>query len=85
MNEKTLKILISAGAIKRLRIIASGTVIYVEADYGSTTIKAETVKGALKTWASLDAAGRWVKNLGLGIAELHIAQWNSSNKPLKLS
>jgi hypothetical protein len=68
----------------RIRIIASGSVIYIEADYGSATVKAETLKGKLKTWASLDSAGKWVKGLGLGIAELHIGAWNLSQKPLRL-
>ena len=58
MNEKTLRALIEAGAIKKVRIIAEGSTIYVEADSGKQTITAKTVKGKLKTWRSLDSAAK---------------------------
>ncbi len=84
MDEKALKILISAGAIRKLRIIASGSIIYIEADYGTNTVKAHTIKGQLKTWATIDSAAKWVRNLGLGKAELHIDTWAINQKGLSL-
>ncbi len=51
MNEKTLRALIEAGAIKKVRIIAEGSTIYVEADSGKQTITAKTVKGTTQNLA----------------------------------
>jgi hypothetical protein len=80
MNEKTLRALIEAGAIKKVRIIAEGSTIYVEVDSGKQTITAKTVKGALKTWRSLDTAAKWVRSLGIGTAQLDIAGWQPEQK-----
>ena len=35
MDERTLRALIEAGAIKKVRIIANGSVFYVEAEHGT--------------------------------------------------
>jgi len=80
MNEKTLRALIEAGAIKKVRIIAEGSTIYVEADSGKQTITAKTVKGKLKTWRSLDSAAKWVRSLGIGNIQLDIAKWQLGQK-----
>jgi GTP cyclohydrolase II len=80
MNEKTLRALIEAGAIKKVRIIAEGSTIYVEADSGKQTITAQTVKGKLKTWRSLDSAAKWVRSLGIGNIQLDIATWQPGQK-----
>lgn len=80
MNEKTLRALIEAGAVKKVRIIAEGSVIYVEADAGKQTMTAQTVKGQLKTWRSLDSAAKWVRSLGIGVAQLDIAKWQPEQK-----
>mgnify|MGYP006083607153 CR=1 FL=1 len=80
MNEKTLRALIEAGAIKKVRIIAEGSTIYVEADSGKQTITAQTVKGKLKTWRSLDSAAKWVRSLGIGNIQLDIAKWQPGQK-----
>ena len=82
MNEKTLRALIEAGAIKKVRIIAEGSTIYVEADSGKQTITAKTVKGKLKTWRSLDSAAKWVRSLGIGNIQLDIAKWQLGQKGL---
>jgi len=80
MNEKTLRALIEAGAIKKVRIIAEGSTIYVEADSGKQTITAQTVKGKLKTWRSLDSAAKWVRALGIGNIQVDIAKWQPGQK-----
>lgn len=55
MNEKTLRALVDAGAVKRIRIVADGARFHVEADTPTATIVAVTGKGAPKTW------GRWMR------------------------
>jgi hypothetical protein len=80
MNEKTLRALIEAGAIKKVRIVAEGSTIYVEVDSGKQAVTAKTVKGKLKTWRNLDSAARWVRSLGVGTTQLDIARWQPEQK-----
>ena len=55
-----------AGAVKKIKIIAEGSTIFVEVYSGSDAKTAETVKGKLKTWSTLDAAAKWVRGMGSG-------------------
>lgn len=82
MDERTLRALIQAGAIRKIRIIANGSHFYIEAEHITSTVKAHTQKGKLKTWASIDSAARWVKNLGIGKAQLELAAWQPEQKGL---
>ena len=75
MNEKTVRALIAAGAIKNVRIIANGSTIYVELDTVNGSFSAETVKGKLKTWSSVNTAAKWVHSLGIGQALLDVSRW----------
>lgn len=84
MNEKTLRALVDAGAIKRIRIIADGARFYVEADTTNETVTASTLKGAVKTWRTLDSAAKWVRSLGIGSAQLDVAKWQPGQRGLAL-
>ena len=55
MDEKRLRAEVDAGAVKRVRILAGGSCLHVEAEtqYGSVTTS--TLKGAVKIWVTLDA------------------------------
>jgi len=55
MNEKMLKTLIDAAAIKKARIIANGSRFHIEVDAPGRSFTVETGKGALRTWSSIDA------------------------------
>lgn len=46
MNEKVLRALVEAGAVKRVRIIANGALFYVEAATATGAMTAQTLKGA---------------------------------------
>ena len=85
MNERVLKVLIEAGAVKKLRIIADSSRFYIEIDTPAGTVTASTVKGAVKTWATLDAAAKWIRKLGIGQSTLDIARWQPDHKGLALS
>ncbi len=63
MDEKTLRALVSAGAVKRIRIIGDGALFHVEADTPNGSVPALTLKGTPKTWRTLDAAAKWVRAL----------------------
>lgn len=82
MNEKTLRALIEAGAIKRVRIVADGARFHVEADTSSATVVAATGKGAPRTWSTLDASAKWLRALGIGTAQLDISRWQPGQRAL---
>ncbi len=84
MNEKTLRALVDAGAVKRVRIVAEGAFFHVEADTPTGSVTAFTLKGAVKTWSSLDTAAKWVRSLGIGKAQINIAKWQPGQKGLGL-
>lgn len=82
MNEKTLRALVEAGAVKRVRIVADGARFHVEAVTATATVVALTTKGAVKTWGTLDASAKWVRALGIGSAHLDVSRWQPEQRPL---
>ncbi len=84
MDEKTIRALVDAGAVKRIRIIANGTLFHVEAHTPNGSVIAQTHKGAIKTWSSLDTAAKWVRSLGIGKAQIEISKWQPGQKALDL-
>lgn len=63
MDEKTLRALVEAGAVKRIRIIADGARFHVEADTPASSITVFTLKGSIKPGARwipwLNGCGGW--------------------------
>ncbi len=84
MDEKMLKAMVAAGAIKKVNIIASGARFHVEANTPNGAITAETQKGKIKTWVSLDAAARWVRGLGMGAAHINLTHWQPGQRELSI-
>ena len=84
MNEKTLRALVAAGAVKRVRIVAEGAHLHVEANTATGTHVAATVRGAVKTWGSVDAAAKWLRALGIGTMQLDLERWHSGQRALRL-
>ena len=84
MNEKILRALVEAGAVKKIKITAEGSTIYVEAYTGSEVTTAKTIKGKLKTWSTLDSAAKWVRSLGIGQMQLDMAKWQPDQKKLSV-
>ena len=84
MNEKTLRALVEAGAVKRVRIIADGTRFHIEADTPNATVVAVTGKGTPKTWGTLDASAKWVRALGIGTAQIDVSRWQPGQRGLSL-
>ena len=82
VDERLLKAMVAAGAIKNIRIIATGAKFHVEARTPNGPVTAETRKGKVRTWATLDAAARWVRNLGIGDASINLAHWQPSQREL---
>lgn len=84
MDEKTLRALVDAGAVKRVRIIGNGALFHVEVDTPNGALAVLTVKGAPKTWRSLDSAARWLRSLGMGSAQVDLARWQPGQGRLAL-
>lgn len=84
MNEKTIRALIEAGAVKRSRIVARGGRFHVEFDTLTASVTASTHRTGVKQWATLDAAARWVHGLGIGTAQLELSQWSPRQRALDL-
>jgi hypothetical protein len=84
MDEKMLKAMVAAGAIKKVDIIASGARFHVEASTPNGPITAETRKGKVKTWVTLDAAAKWVRGLGMGGASVNLTHWQPGQRELSV-
>ena len=84
MDERMLKAMVAAGAIKNIDIIASGARFHVEARTPNGAITAETRKGKVKTWVTLDAAARWVRGLGMGGARVNMTHWQPGQRELSV-
>ncbi len=84
MNEKTLRAMVEAGAVKRVRIVADGARFHVEADTPTSTVVAVTGRGSPKTWGTLDASAKWVRALGIGIAQLDLSRWQPGQRELRV-
>lgn len=84
MDERLLKAMVAAGAVKNINIIASGARFHVEVKTPNGPITAETRKGKVRTWVTLDAAARWVRGLGVGAAQVNLTHWQPSQRELSV-
>ena len=84
MDIKSLKVLIEAGAIKKIRVIGEGSHFHMEifTQTGSSIVK--TLKGKLKTWATLDAAAKWIHSMGIGSLQVELEKWQPGQRSLRL-
>ena len=84
MDERMLRAMVAAGAIKNINIVASGARFHVEAKTPNGPITAETRKGKVRTWVTLDAAARWVRGLGVGGAHVNLTHWQPGQRELSV-
>lgn len=84
MDERTLRALVAAGAVRKIDIIATGARFHVEASTPNGPVTAETRRGTVRTWASLDAVARWVRALGIGGARIHLTHWQPAQRELRV-
>ena len=85
MNNKMLKGLVEAGAVKAVTIIANGVIIHAEILTLSGDKKVITTQaGTIKTWGTIDAAAKWLKKLGLGTMKLEVGKWMPNQRGLVL-
>jgi len=84
MDERMLKAMVAAGAVKNINIIARGARFHVEAKTPNGPITAETRQGKVRTWVTLDAAARWVRSLGMGRANISLTHWQPGQRELSV-
>ncbi len=84
MDERMLKAMVAAGAIKKINIIACGARFHIEVNTPNGAITAETHKGKVKTWVTLDAAAKWVRGLGMGGAHINLTHWQPGQRELSV-
>ena len=84
MNEKTIRALVEAGAVKNVLLIADGAVVHIDIVTQNGAITVTTNKGGIKTWVTIDASARWVKGLGVGKAQLDISRWLPGQRGMTL-
>jgi hypothetical protein len=82
MNKKILRALVEAGAVKKIDIVANGALFHVEANTPNGAVTAETQNGKIRTWVTLDAAAKWVRSLGIGSANIKIANWQPGQREI---
>ena len=82
MDERMLRALVAAGAVKNISIIASGSRFHIEAKTPNGAVTAETLKGKVKTWVTLDAAAKWVRGPGVGGAHVNLTHWQPGQREL---
>ena len=84
MNEKTIRALVEAGAVKKIQLIADGATIHADIFTKNGPTTATTNRGSIKTWVTIDASAKWVRGLGLGEAQLMISRWLPGQRGLSL-
>ena len=82
MNKKILRALVEAGAVTKIDIVANGALFHVEANTPNGAVTAETQNGKIRTWVTLDAAAKWVRSLGMGSANIKIANWQPGQREI---
>ena len=84
MDEKMIKAMVAAGAIKKINIIGNGARFHIEANTPNGSITAETNKGKIKTWVTLDAAAKWLRAIGIGTANINLSRWQPGQRELSI-
>ena len=75
--------MVAAGAVKKVVIVANDGLFHIEANTPNGPVTAETLNGKIRTWVTIDAAAKWVRSLGLGSAQLRIANWQPGQREIE--
>lgn len=80
MNERELKLLLEAGALKSIQVIAQGSLFHVEAKTAAGCKVVMTGRGEVRQWRSIDSCAKWLRNVGFGRFELLMDGWIASQR-----
>jgi len=84
MNERALKLLLEASAVKSVLITAQGSMFHVEAKIAGGAKVLVTGKGDVRQWRSIDSCAKWLRKVGVGKAELDFQSWQVGQIALTL-
>ena len=84
MDEKGLKVAIATGAVKKVHIIANGSDFTVRADTPGGSFTVGTAKKFIRTWSTVDGAMKWLRNMGIGKAQLEFSKYTPKQRGMKL-
>lgn len=82
MNERELKLLLEAGALKSVQVIAQGSLFHVEARTVAGSKVVITARGEVRQWRSVDSCAKWLRKLGLGRFEIVVEDWSVGQSAL---
>ena len=82
MNERELNLLLEAGALKSIQVIAQGSLFHVEAKTAAGCKVVMTGRGEVRQWRSIDSCAKWLCLLGFGLAMLRLEQYISRQAEL---
>lgn len=82
MDEKGLKTVIAAGALKKVYIVAKGGKFHVTAVTPGGDFTIGTATKFIRTWSTVDGPVRWLHGLGIGKAELDFSKWQPKQRGL---
>ncbi len=84
MNERELKLLLEAGAVKSILITAQGSMFHVEAKTAAGAKVLMTGRGDVRQWRSVDSCAKWLRKLGIGKADIDFQNWQANQKKLEI-
>ena len=62
-------------------LVAEGSKIHaLVTNINKSTSVIHTNKGSIKTWASLDSAAKWLRQMGLGSFSVEVTKWTPNQK-----
>lgn len=83
MTEREFKLLLEAGAVRSVLIMASGSSFYLEAKAGGLVKVLQTGRGEVRQWRTVDSCAKWLRKNGIGRAEINFENWHLGQKDLE--
>jgi 23S rRNA G2445 N2-methylase RlmL len=85
MDEKGLRVLVEAAAVKRAHIVANGDSFHVLIDSAGRSFSIEITKGGLRTWRTIDATAKWLRSVGIAQSMLDTSKWHPGQRGLPMA
>ncbi len=79
-----LKLVKCVGVLDRSQLIVDSATVHVDVVTQNGAVTATTNRGAIKTWATIDASAKWLKGPGIGRAQLEIGKWLPGQRGMSL-
>lgn len=80
MDERDLKAVVAAGAVKKVFITANGSEFHVTAVTPGGQFTIGTDKKFIRSWSTVDGAVKWLRKVGIGKAELDFTKWQPKQR-----